>query len=46
MVTAKVQMSHWGFPKEVAFTAIFILSDKSSFTNGASILVDGGYTAK
>jgi hypothetical protein len=30
-----------GFPEEVASTTSFTLIDKSNFTTGASILVDG-----
>jgi NAD(P)-dependent dehydrogenase (short-subunit alcohol dehydrogenase family) len=38
-------MARWGMPEEIAFTASFLLSDKSSFTTGAGVNVDGGYTA-
>lgn len=44
-VTARAPMARWGMPEEIAFTASFLLSDKSSFTTGAAVNVDGGYTA-
>lgn len=34
-----------GTPEEVAHTVLFLASDESSFITGASIPVDGGYTA-
>jgi len=42
---AKAPMNRWGLPEEVAYAVGFLLSDKSSFMTGASIEVDGGYTA-
>ena len=33
-------------PREVATAVVFLISDESSFVNGAPILVDGGLTAK
>ena len=31
-------------PEEIAFCAVYLLSDASSFTTGANIVVDGGFT--
>lgn len=35
----------YGRPQEVALTTAFLLSDASSFINGTSIVIDGGFTA-
>ncbi|MHA1943506.1 MAG: SDR family oxidoreductase, partial [Candidatus Thorarchaeota archaeon] len=39
-------MGRFGTPDEVAQTALFLVSDDSSFVTGATIVVDGGFTAK
>lgn len=35
-----------GEPREVALAILFLASEESSFTTGAELLVDGGYTAR
>jgi len=37
-------MKRMGRPEEVADCAIFLCSSKASFIQGASLVVDGGYT--
>lgn len=37
-------MGRYGKPEEVAYAAIYLLSDASSWTTGSNILIDGGYT--
>lgn len=37
-------LKRYGQPEEVAYAAIYFLSDASSFTTGASLVIDGGFT--
>ena len=37
-------MKRYGSPEEVAYAIIYFLSDASSFTTGASLVIDGGFT--
>ena len=37
-------MKRYGTPEEVAYSIIYFLSDASSFTTGANLVIDGGYT--
>ena len=40
-----IPMGRLGQAKEIAYGALFLASDESSFVNGATFLVDGGITA-
>lgn len=39
-------LTRFGYPHEVAQTALFLASEDSTFVTGATIVVDGGFTAK
>lgn len=40
----KYPLKRYGRPEEVAYAIIYLLSDASSFTTGASLVIDGGFT--
>ncbi|MFE6410797.1 SDR family NAD(P)-dependent oxidoreductase [Streptomyces sp. NPDC057837] len=44
--TAKVPLGRWGRPEDIAHTVLPLLAAGSSFTTGAVLHVDGGYTAQ
>lgn len=37
-------LKRYGKPEEVAYAAIYLLSDASSWVTGSNLLIDGGYT--
>jgi len=39
-----VPMQRFGKPHEIAYGAIFLASDESSFMTGSDLVIDGGYT--
>jgi len=41
-VANAVAMRRWGKPEEVAFPALFLVSEAASYITGATLLVDGG----
>jgi len=42
----KYPLGRFGYPDEVAQTALFLASEESTFITGATIVVDGGYTSR
>jgi len=45
-VTSRVGMGRWGKVHEIAYPCIFLASEASSFMTGATIIVDGGPSAR
>ncbi len=45
-MVAKVPLGRWGDPAELATAILYFASPASSFTTGATLLVDGGYTSQ
>ena len=41
-VAARVAMGRWGRVEEIAYPAIFLASNASSFMTGETIVIDGG----
>lgn len=42
----KIPIQRWGEPKDIAYAAIYLLSDASSYVTGMDIKVDGGITIR
>ncbi len=45
-MVAKIPLGRWGDPAELGPAAVFLASDASSFMTGATLFIDGGYTAQ
>jgi NAD(P)-dependent dehydrogenase (short-subunit alcohol dehydrogenase family) len=43
---SKIPMGRWGDPKEIGPSILFLASEASSFMTGATLFIDGGYTAQ
>ena len=43
---ANVPLARWGDPVELGPSAVFLASEASSFMTGATLFIDGGYTAR
>ena len=43
-ILSAIPMARWGRSEEIASAALFLCSDASSFTTGATLVVDGGQT--
>ena len=42
----KTPLKRWATPSEISNLIIFLLSDKSTYINGQSINIDGGWTSQ
>ena len=43
---SKIPLGRWGDPSELGPSAVFLASEASSFMTGATLFIDGGYTAQ
>jgi gluconate 5-dehydrogenase len=46
LIENRTILGRWGEPSDFVGTAIFLLSDASSYITGQDIYVDGGYLTK
>jgi NAD(P)-dependent dehydrogenase (short-subunit alcohol dehydrogenase family) len=40
-----IPLGRWGTPEDVAYLALYLASDESSFMTGSVVVIDGGFTA-
>ena len=43
-ITDRTVMKRWGVPEDIAGAAVYLASDRASYTTGTTITVDGGYS--
>jgi cyclopentanol dehydrogenase len=43
---AATPLGRMGTPEEIAYGALFLASDESSFATGSELVLDGGYTTQ
>ena len=42
---ARIPMKRFGKPEEIASAVVYLASDEASYTTGATLYIDGGWTA-
>ena len=45
-MVSRVPLARFGKPEEIAYGALFLACDESSFVTGSELVIDGGYTAQ
>jgi hypothetical protein len=45
-MSSNIPAGRAGAPEEIAYSAVFLASDETSYITGANILVDGGMTSQ
>ena len=43
-ITERTALKKWGVPEDIAGAAVYLASDRASYTTGTTITVDGGYS--
>ena len=43
-ITDRIAIKKWGVPEDIAGAALYLASDRASYTTGTTITVDGGYS--
>ena len=43
-ITDRIAIKKWGVPEDIAGAAVYLASDRASYTTGTTITVDGGYS--
>ena len=43
-ITDRIAIKKWGIPEDIAGAAVYLASDRASYTTGTTITVDGGYS--
>ena len=45
-IRSKTPLGRFGQPEDVAYAALYLASDESSFVTGSELVIDGGRTAE
>ena len=45
-MVSRIPFGRWGEPSELGPASIFLASEAASFITGATLFIDGGYTAQ
>jgi NAD(P)-dependent dehydrogenase (short-subunit alcohol dehydrogenase family) len=44
-IRATIPLGRWGQPEDVAYCALYLVSDEARWVTGADFVIDGGSTA-